>query len=320
MNNFSTFTYDGLSKNVGIAETVAGSLTSSSQFIWSALSRMEERNSLGGVTKKFFGRGQTVGASNYFYAKDHLSSVREMTDNAGVVKSDYSFDPYGRTERFTDSVTPDFTYAGYYLHQRSRLNVALLRAYKADAGIWLSREPRGNDQNRYKFCENNPITNVDYLGDSSLRGVDYPPGSEIQTTAPSDVVAVGGHGDEKGAFSFTGDPLSMGPLVSAKELCKILRVKGLIIPGKPCTIQICACHTGEGGSNSFAAQVAKECNCWVIGCRGLKDKTDAHNHRDPIGGPSTTDNLFGPGGFRTDVELPTPETDAEWNRVRNRTK
>lgn len=68
----------------------------------------------------------------------------------------------------------------------------------------------------------------------------------------------------------------------------------------------------------IAEEVAKECNCWVIGCRGLKDRTDGHNHRGSLGGPS--ENLFGPGDFSTDVELPTPGTNAEWNRVRTRAK
>jgi hypothetical protein len=66
-NNFSTFVYDGLSRNVSIVETTAGSVTSTKQFVWSASSRREERDALGALTKKFFDCGQMNSTTKYFY-------------------------------------------------------------------------------------------------------------------------------------------------------------------------------------------------------------------------------------------------------------
>src|SRR5882762_1909303 len=43
-NNFSSFVYDGLSRNASIVETTAGSVTSTKQFVWSGVDRKEERD------------------------------------------------------------------------------------------------------------------------------------------------------------------------------------------------------------------------------------------------------------------------------------
>ncbi len=58
-NNFSTFVYDGLGRNVSIVETTAGSVTSTKQFVWNGNFRKEERDGTGALTKKFFVEGQT---------------------------------------------------------------------------------------------------------------------------------------------------------------------------------------------------------------------------------------------------------------------
>jgi RHS repeat-associated protein len=166
MNNFTNFTYDGLRRCVKIVETTSGSVTSTRQFIWCGSQRCEERDGSGALTKQFFARGQRNGSTNYFYGCDHLGSVRTMTDNSGVSVSDRGFDPFGRLMSISESVAPDFGFAGMYVHTRSGLNLAMFRAYNPSLGIWLGRDPLGEDEgpNLYAYVGNNPAGNVDPLG------------------------------------------------------------------------------------------------------------------------------------------------------------
>lgn len=60
----------------------------------------EEHDANDNVTKRFNSRGMQVmsgtNAVNYFYAADHLGSIRELTSLSGAVQTRYDYDPYGR--------------------------------------------------------------------------------------------------------------------------------------------------------------------------------------------------------------------------------
>jgi RHS repeat-associated protein len=61
-----------------------------------------------------------------------------------------------------------FGFTGHYRHQASGLHLALYRAYDAELGRWLSRDPVGEQgpdgPNVYSYVANNPINGVDPLG------------------------------------------------------------------------------------------------------------------------------------------------------------
>ena len=69
----------------------------------------------------------------YAYDGGH-GSVRELTDSSGNLVATYGYDPYGRQTKLSGTgVEADFGYEGYYVHQRSGLNLAVHRAYTAPA-------------------------------------------------------------------------------------------------------------------------------------------------------------------------------------------
>lgn len=150
-------TYSPIGGRVKIVETVSGSVTSTKQFIGG-----EERDGSGNVTKQFFGRGEIVGSTKYYFCKDHLGSVLIMTDNSGVSVSDRSFDPYGRMMVLSETVAPDHAFAGMYFHARSGMNLTAFRAYQPAIGQWLSRDPAGSNGSGY--ADGDPINLVDPLG------------------------------------------------------------------------------------------------------------------------------------------------------------
>ncbi len=92
----SEFTYDGLSRRVKIVEKSNGAVTSTKNLVWCGTEICEERDASNNVTRRYYPQGMQLSGSNYFYTRDHLGSIRELTDSSGVIQARYSYDPYGR--------------------------------------------------------------------------------------------------------------------------------------------------------------------------------------------------------------------------------
>lgn len=92
-----------------------------------------------------------------------------MTDATGAVRARYDYDPYGRITKVNGDLESDFGFTGFYRHQTSGLNLTMYRAYDADLGRWLSRNPLRNAErkqgaNLYRHVMNDPINRLDPLG------------------------------------------------------------------------------------------------------------------------------------------------------------
>ncbi len=165
--NRSEFTYDGYGRRVKILEKQNGVPVSTNYFLWCATKLCEQRNSTGGtVTKRFFGQGEQISGVSYFFTRDHLGSIREMTDSGGAIRARYDYDPYGRKTKISGDLEADFGFTGHYFHAPSGLHLALYRVYDASAARWLSRDPIGERRgiNLYDYVGNYPIHYVDPLG------------------------------------------------------------------------------------------------------------------------------------------------------------
>src|SRR5207248_6157839 len=159
------FSYDGLGRRSQIVEKNAGN-TSSKKFIWCGTQLCEERDASNNVTKRFFGTGEQIGGINYFFNGDHLGSVRELMDSAGTVRARYDYNPYGGGVKVSGDADSDFGFTGFYHHSLSGLDLAMYRAYNADLGRWMSRDPIGESggMNLYGYVDNAPTAAIDRLG------------------------------------------------------------------------------------------------------------------------------------------------------------
>ena len=162
------YSYDGYGRRLQEIDKTNGVAYSTNRFIWVGLVPREVRDGTGNVVlKRFFGQGEQICGTNYFFTRDHLGSIREVVDGSGVIQSRYCYDPYGRQTKLLGGIDADFGYAGYLsvASQPGGL-LTLFRIYRPDLGVWTSRDPlteRGGI-NLYSFVYNNPLSDTDLIG------------------------------------------------------------------------------------------------------------------------------------------------------------
>jgi RHS repeat-associated protein len=172
-NQRTEFAYDGLSRLASIRLLTNGTQASLRRFIWYGNHICEERDAAGTVTKRFFANGVRIesgsNAGSYYYTRDHLGSIREVTDSGGNVRARYAYDPYGRRVRLLGDIDADFGFAGMFWAAEANLNVTRFRSYDAELGRWLSRDPLPGAEvregpNLYAYVGNRPINARDPEG------------------------------------------------------------------------------------------------------------------------------------------------------------
>ena len=156
------FVYDGLGHRV--QETSNGTLIK--QWIWCGTQLCEERDANGNVTNRFYAQGEQLAGVPYFYTRDHLGSIREMTDSNENVQAEYDYDPYGRVTEISGSISADFGFTGDFFHKATGLSLTIYRAYDPNLGRWLSRDPIGTNGgiNLYGYVGNDPTDWIDPFG------------------------------------------------------------------------------------------------------------------------------------------------------------
>jgi RHS repeat-associated protein len=165
--NRSEFTYDGQSRRVRILEKTNGVTQTDKRYLWCGTEICEERDSTGAsVNRRFFGQGEQISGTAYFYTRDHLGSVRELTDGSQTVRARYDYDPYGRRTKVSGDLDAIFGYTGHLWHQNSGGWLTLYRAYDPEVGRWLSKDPISEvgGLNVYTYGGNNPINVIDLFG------------------------------------------------------------------------------------------------------------------------------------------------------------
>jgi RHS repeat-associated protein len=168
-------TYDGASHRKKIVEKSSGTVIGTKQFVWVGNRIAEERDANNVVTRRYYSNGeQRIGgldAGIYFYSKDHLGSIREMTDTAGAIRTRYDYDPFGNTTMVSGDLSVDFGYTGHYWLNTigNNLYLAPFRAYDPTIGRWISRDSLEDAEtsegpNLYSYVRNNPSGATDPLG------------------------------------------------------------------------------------------------------------------------------------------------------------
>jgi RHS repeat-associated protein len=128
--------------------------------------------------KRYFAYGVQQSAQALFYTRDHLGSIRELSDNAAALKARYDYDPYGKRSAISEEQVADFGFAGHYQHSVSDTALAQFRVYDSRLARWISGDPSGyaDGPNLYHYARNNPLRYRDKSGEASISvHVDYHP-------------------------------------------------------------------------------------------------------------------------------------------------
>ena len=115
-------------------------------FLWNGNTIAEQRDATGAnVVKRYFAEGeQRVGGSdagNYYYTRDHLGSIREVTDSNGNLIGQFDYDAWGNQTVVNGNMDADFGFTGHYFHEPSGLYLTPNRAYNPTLARWISRDP-----------------------------------------------------------------------------------------------------------------------------------------------------------------------------------
>ena len=173
------FAYDGMSRRTRITEKSNGLTTEDSRYIWDG-AEIVERRAANGTTweQRYYSEGFVDATEgDFYYTRDHLASIREVVaDNGLTVESRYDYGIWGEVERIAGpGIESVFRYTGHYYHVPSELHLTWFRAYDAELGRWLSRDPieEKGGLNLYAYVSNEPILLIDELGlfDSGFVGI-----------------------------------------------------------------------------------------------------------------------------------------------------
>jgi len=158
--------YDGLSRRV--REWHNGTLTK--QWIWDGLRLIQQRDGTGAVTRNWQTGGSTQEVSGtqvaLVHTYDHLGSIREAIDSTGTIRARYDYALWGDRTKLTGDLEIEPGFTGHYEDESVGLTSAPFRAYDADLGRWISRDPiaEAGGMNLYAYVANTPVDAYDPLG------------------------------------------------------------------------------------------------------------------------------------------------------------
>ncbi len=160
----TTYRYDGFGRR--IQKDVDGVVTS---YIYDGKNIVLEFDGGGSLLARY-SHGLDVdeplvmerGGMAYFYHRDALGSVTELTDSTGTVAQAYVYDAYGGIQA-TSLLENPFTFTGREFDTESGLYYYRARYYDPAAGRFVNEDPIGLEGgiNVYAYVGNNPVNFTD---------------------------------------------------------------------------------------------------------------------------------------------------------------
>jgi RHS repeat-associated protein len=170
----ATYVYDAFGNRVE-KDVEQGGVTTVTRFaydgneVWADLSgsnALVTRYFHGDQTDQLFVRVSSTGTVAW-YLTDRLGSVRNLTDNSGVVQDTITYDGYGNATETNAAGGDRYKFTGRELDSETGLQYNRARYYDPAAGRWTSQDPMGfgaGDTNLYRYVFNSPANYLDPTG------------------------------------------------------------------------------------------------------------------------------------------------------------
>ena len=189
----ASFTYDAVGRRK--SKTVNGTTT---HFLYDGLNVIQELNGTTPTANLLTGLSidetllRTDASGPRSFLTDGLGSTLALTDAFGVMQSQYTYEPFGKTTATGAASTNAFKYTGRE-DDGTGLYYYRARYYHPALQRFISEDPigfNGGDVNLYEYVENDPVSYVDPEGFGRFRFPRWPrwnppPGQRKPTYKPN---------------------------------------------------------------------------------------------------------------------------------------
>ncbi|EUJ42081.1 RHS repeat domain-containing protein, partial [Listeria rocourtiae] len=174
---FATYQYDD--DNRRIEKTVHGQ-TTKYYYDGDSIDVLYETDGAGNVQRQYVysdnnvRMAMKVGAKTIFYHYNAHGDVIALTNEAGEMVAEYSYDAWGNvlqaTETTNEAKQNPFGYAGYTYDKEIGMYYLMARYYNPEQGVFISLDPDPGDEddpitmNGYIYTDNNPVMRIDSDG------------------------------------------------------------------------------------------------------------------------------------------------------------
>jgi RHS repeat-associated protein len=144
-----------------------------SMFAYDADNLIEETNSTGGAVARY-SQGLNIdeplaelrSATTSYYQADGLGSITTLSNAAGAVAANYSYDSFGNITAASGSIANNFRYTGREWDSETSFYYYRARYYDPASGRFLSEDPIGfnGGVNFFSYTANSPLNLTDPSG------------------------------------------------------------------------------------------------------------------------------------------------------------
>jgi RHS repeat-associated protein len=216
----ATFQYDPLGRRT---RKIVSATTR--RFHYDGVNPVQELDGTGGILAnlltglgidEYFTRSDSTGTRTLL--GDALNSTLALANNAGTVRTTYTYEPFGTASATGQSNTNPYQYTGRE-NDGTGLDDYRARYYSPSRQRFISEDPigfAGSDPSLYVYARNNPLSYLDPLGLKVIWN-GYPVGSqdlkdkleEFSNRLCRDISVTGGDRDQKRNTEVAGDPNSL---------------------------------------------------------------------------------------------------------------